>query len=371
MIPFLDVKSAYTELAAQIDEAVRRVMASGWYVLGAEVESFERGFATWVGARHGVGTANGLDAIALALRAVGVGPGDEVIVPSHTYIATWLAVTMAGATLVPVEPDPLTNNLDPSRVEAAITPRTRALLPVHLYGQPADMLALGEIAKRRDLRLVEDAAQAHGAAIAGTRIGHHGDAVAWSFYPGKNLGAVGDGGAVTTDDPDIARRIAMLRNYGSATKYVHEMQGVNSRLDPIQAAVLGVKLPHLAEWNARRADIAAIYADGLAGTPLVLPAAAPGTTHAWHLYVVKHPRRDELQRALRERGVETLIHYPVAPFRQGAYEHMKGDASRYPLADRFAAQVLSLPMGPHLAEADARTIVAAVRDSLEALRAAA
>ena len=371
MIPFLDVKAAYTELAIPIDEAIRRVMSSGWYVLGAEVEDFEREFAAWVGARQCVGTANGLDAIALALRAVGVGAGDEVIVPSHTYIATWLAVTMVGATIVPVEPDPVTNNLDPDRVEAAITSRTRALLPVHLYGHPADMFALGEIAKRRDLRLVEDAAQAHGAAIGGTRIGHHGDAVAWSFYPGKNLGAVGDGGAVTTDDPDIARRIALLRNYGSATKYVHEMQGVNSRLDPIQAAVLQAKLPLIADWNARRGCIAAIYADGLAGSSLTLPATVPNTTHAWHLYVVKHPRRDELQRSLREKGVETLIHYPVAPFRQGAYAAMASDASRYPLADSLAAQVLSLPMGPHLSEADARSVVTAVRESLEALSAAA
>lgn len=371
MIPFLDVKAAYVELAPQIDAAIARVMASGWYVLGAEVESFEHEFAAWVGARHGIGTANGLDAIALALQAVGVGPGDEVIVPSHTYIATWLAVTMAGATLVPVECDPVTNNLDPARVEAAITPRTRALLPVHLYGHPADVVALGEIAARHGLRMVEDAAQAHGAAIDGTRIGRHGDAVAWSFYPGKNLGAVGDGGAVTTDDPDVARRIAMLRNYGSATKYVHEMRGVNSRLDPIQAAVLKTKLPHLAAWNARRARIAAIYADGLAGTELGLPATQPGATHAWHLYVVKHPRRDALQAALRTRGVETLIHYPVAPFRQGAYVEMSGEAARFPLAEQLAAQVLSLPMGPHLSEADADTVVGAVRDSLEALRTAA
>ncbi|MCX8253856.1 dTDP-3-amino-3,4,6-trideoxy-alpha-D-glucose transaminase [Beijerinckiaceae bacterium RH CH11] len=371
MIPFLDVKAAYTELSAEIDDAMRRVMTAGWYVLGPEVERFEGDFAAWVGARHCIGTANGLDAIALALRAVDVGHGDEVIVPSNTYIATWLAVTMVGGTVVPVEPDPLTNNLDPARVEAAITPRTKALLPVHLYGHPADMAALGEIATRRGLRLVEDAAQAHGAAIDGVRIGHHGDAVAWSFYPGKNLGAVGDGGAVTTDDPEIARRIAMLRNYGSATKYVNEVKGVNSRLDPLQAAVLAVKLPRLAEWNARRARIAAIYADGLAGTPLTLPTTAAGATHAWHLYVVKTPRRDDLQRALRERGVETLIHYPIAPFRQGAYAEMKDEAGRLPLADTFAAQVLSLPMGPHLAKADAHRVVAAVHASLDALRLAA
>ena len=371
MIPFLDVKAAYTELAIPIEEAIRRVMTSGWYVLGAEVESFEREFATWVGADHCVGMANGLDAIALALRAVGVGPGDEVIVPSHTYIATWLAVTMVGARIVPVEPDPTTNNLDPDRVEAAITLRTKALLPVHLYGHPADMVALAEIATRRGLRLIEDAAQAHGAAIGNTRIGHHGDAVAWSFYPGKNLGAVGDGGAVTTNDPDIARHLSMLRNYGSATKYVHDLQGVNSRLDPIQAAVLRAKLPYLAAWNARRERIAEIYEDGLASTALSLPATAPEMTHAWHLYVVKHDRRDDLQCALRDRGVQTLIHYPIAPFRQNAYADMKGFASDFPLAQHFSAQVLSLPMGPHLSEKDAQNIVAAVIDSLEALEIAA
>ncbi len=370
MIPFLDVKAAYTELAIPIEEAIRRVLTSGRYVLGAEVENFEREFATWVGADHCVGMANGLDAIALALRAVGVGPGDEVIVPSHTYIATWLAVTMVGATIVPVEPDLMTNNLDPNRVEAAITLRTKALLPVHLYGHPADMVALAEIATRRGLRLIEDAAQAHGAAIGATRIGHHGDAVAWSFYPGKNLGAVGDGGAVTTDDPDIARRLSMLRNYGSATKYINEVQGVNSRLDPIQAAVLRAKLPYLAAWNARRERIAEIYANSLASTALSLPATAPEMTHAWHLYVVKHDRRDHLQYALRERGVETLIHYPIAPFRQSAYETMKGNSFHFPIAQQFSAQVLSLPIGPHLSEKDAYTIVAAVHDSLEALEIA-
>ena len=367
MIPFLDVKATYVELREQIDAAMARVMDSGWYVLGGEVEGFETEFAAWTGARHCVGVANGLDAIALALRAVGIGPGDEVIVPSNTYIATWLAVGMVGATIVPVEPDPATRNLDPHRVEAAITPRTRALCPVHLYGHPADMSPLTDICRRRGLKLVEDAAQAHGASIDGRRIGAHGDAVAWSFYPGKNLGAYGDGGAVTTNDPDVARAIALLRNYGSAVKYVNEVEGVNSRLDPLQAAMLRVKLPVLAEWNARRARIAAIYTDGLADTALALPKVAPGCTHAWHLYVVEHRRRDPLRDALRSRGVETLIHYPIPPFRQKAYAAMETDASLWPIADRLADTVLSLPIGPHLSEDDARTVVDAVHEALGAI----
>ncbi len=365
MIPFLDVKAAYVELRDPIDAAITRVMESGWYVLGGEVESFEAAFASWTGARHCVGVANGLDAIALALRAVGVGPSDEVIVPANTYIATWLAVGMVGATIVPVEPDPTTYNLDPNRVEAAITPRTKALLPVHLYGQPADLTALEDICRRRRLKLVEDAAQAHGAAIGEQRIGAHGDAVAWSFYPGKNLGAYGDGGAVTTNDSDVARAIKLHRNYGSAVKYVNDVQGVNSRLDPIQAAVLRAKLPALAEWNARRARIASLYAAGLAGTSLVLPAVAIGCTHAWHLYVVRHLRRDQLRDALRARGVETLIHYPIPPFRQTAYSCMTADAARWPISDRLADDVLSLPMGPHLSEAHAQVIIDIVREEIE------
>lgn len=366
MIPFLDVKAAYLELQVPIDQAIRRVMDSGWYVLGAEVATFEQEYAAWVGARYCVGVANGLDAIALALRAVGVGPGDDVIVPSNTYIATWLAVTMVGAVPVPVEPDATTHCLDPARTEAAITSRTKAVLPVHLYGHPADMPAFQDICRRRGLKLVEDGAQSHGAAIDGVRIGAHGDAVAWSFYPGKNLGAYGDGGAVTTDDPETAGLVALMRNYGSAVKYVNDVQGVNSRLDPIQAAVLRAKLPTLAAWNARRARIAAIYTAGLADMGLGLPSIAAGAQHAWHLYVVTHPRRDDLQKALRQAGVETLIHYPIPPFRQKAYGEMADRADRWPIAAALAVQVLSLPMGPHLAEGDAEAIVRAIREAAAA-----
>ena len=367
MIPFLDLKATYDELKSSIDSAIQRVMNSGWYILGSEVEAFETEFAEWTGAHHCVGVANGLDAISLALRAVGVGPGDEVIVPSNTYIATWLAVTLIGATPVPIEPDPATHCLDPNRVDQAITSRTKALLPVHLYGHPADMPAFVDICRRRGLRLVEDAAQAHGATIDARRIGAHGDAVAWSFYPGKNLGAYGDGGAVTTDDPGVARLVSLMRNYGSAVKYVNDVQGVNSRLDPIQAAVLRVKLPVLAEWNARRTAIAELYTDGLKGTGLGLPSIAPGAVHAWHLYVVTHERRDHLQDALRQAGVQTLIHYPIAPFRQEAYSDFADRASEWPIADRLARQLLSLPIGPHLELRNAHRIIDAVKESLATL----
>ncbi len=245
--------------------------------------------------------------------ALDIGPGDEVIVPSNTYIATWLAVSQCGATPVPVEPDERTYNLDPNRIEAAITPRTKAILPVHLYGQPADLDPILAIARQHGLRVLEDAAQAHGARYKGRRIGGHGDAVAWSFYPGKNLGALGDGGAVTTNDPEIADRLRVLRNYGSRVKYVNEVQGVNSRLDPLQAAILHVKLRHLDDWNARRAAIAAHYREGLAATGLILPHVPAWAEPVWHLFIVRHPQRDALQRHLHEAGIGTLIHYPIPP----------------------------------------------------------
>ena len=263
-IPFLDLKAASTELREELDAAYHRVMDSGWYILGEEVDAFEAEWAAYCGVRYCVGVGNGLDALHLILRAMDIGTGDEVIVPSNTYIATWLAVSYAGATPVPVEPDPRTFNLDPTRVEAAITPRTRALLPVHLYGQPADMDGLLEVARRHDLRVVEDAAQAHGATYKGRRCGGLADAAGFSFYPGKNLGALGDAGAVTTDDDRIADRVRALRNYGSRRKYYHDEKGYNSRLDPLQAAFLRVKARHLDEWNGRRAELASRYNLGLA-----------------------------------------------------------------------------------------------------------
>lgn len=362
MIPFLDLKATYLELQPEIDAAVSRLLNSGWYILGPEVEAFEAEFAAFTGAAHCVGLGNGLDALVLALRALDIGAGDEVIVPSNTYIATWLAVSMVGATPVPVEPDPTTHCLDPQRVAAAVTARTRAVMPVHLYGHVADIDALSLICRRHGLRLIEDAAQAHGASLGDHRVGATGDIVAWSFYPGKNLGAFGDGGAITTQDPALAKRVAVLRNYGSAVKYVNLEKGVNSRLDPLQAAVLRVKLPHLLEWNSRRDAIAQRYAVRLAGLPLGLPSAQTGTTHAWHLFVVTTPQRDALQAHLAAAGVGTLIHYPIPPFRQEAYGEFTARAGEWPIADRLAREVLSLPIGPHMTLAQADAVADAVSD---------
>ncbi len=364
-VPFLDVGATYRELKDELDAAIARVLASGCYILGPEVEAFEAEWAAYCGAREAIGVANGLEALTLALRALGIGPGDEVIVPSHTYIATWLAVTHCGATPVPVEPDPHTYNLDPARISAAITPRTRAILPVHLYGQPADLDPILAIAQRHALAVVEDAAQAHGARYKGKRIGAHGHAVAWSFYPGKNLGAFGDAGAVTTNDPALADRIRVLRNYGSRVKYVNEVPGFNSRLDPIQAAVLRVKLKYLEEWNARRARVAATYLEALEGLPhLILPYVPPRVEPVWHLFVVRHPRRDCLQQRLHELGIGTLIHYPIPPHLQKAYLDLGLGAGTFPIAEALAAQVLSLPIGPQGDQVQASLVVSALKQTL-------
>jgi dTDP-4-amino-4,6-dideoxygalactose transaminase len=357
MIPFLDLKAPHVELQVELGEAFKRVLESGWYILGAEVEAFESEYAEYCRAQHCVGVANGLDALHLALRAMDVGPGDEVIVPSNTYIATWLAVSHCGATPVPVEPDARTFNIDPVRIEAAITSRTRVILPVHLYGQPADMDPILAIARNRGLRVLEDAAQAHGARYKGQRLGAHGDAVAWSFYPGKNLGAMGDGGAVTTNDAQLAERIYVLRNYGSRVKYVNDVKGYNSRLDPLQAAILRVKLAHLDEWNGRRSAIEQRYQKDLAGTGLTLPQVPDWADPAWHLYVVQHPQRDVLQQALTDAGVNTLIHYPIPPHRQQAYAEAGWGQGAFPLAERMANEVLSLPMGPHISQSDVTKII--------------
>ena len=361
-VPFLDLHAAYLELKPEIDAAIARVLDSGWYILGPEVEAFEAEYAAYCEAEHAIGVANGLDALHLALLAMGVGPGDEVIVPSNTYIATWLAVSQCGATPVPVEPVEATYNIDPARIEAAITPATRVILPVHLYGQPADLDPILAIARKHGLRVLEDAAQAHGARYKGRRIGAHGDAVAWSFYPGKNLGALGDGGAVTTNDPELADRIRVLRNYGSRVKYVNEVKGFNSRLDPIQAAVLRVKLRVLDEWNARRRGIAQRYLEGLAGSGLVLPQVPEWAEPVWHLFVVRHPERDALVKRLNEAGVGTLIHYPVPPHLQEAYAEMGFGVGAFPVAERMAGEVVSLPMGGQMAAEGVEVICGVCRD---------
>jgi len=347
-IPFLDLRAGYLELKSEIDDAVSRVLDSGWYILGPEVESFEEEFATYCQTKFSIGVANGLDALTLALRAMDVGPGDEVIVPSNTYIATWLAVSQCGATPVPVEPDVGTYNIDPDSIADAITPRTKVILPVHLYGQPTDLDPILTIARKHGLRVLEDGAQAHGARYKGQHIGGHGDAVAWSFYPGKNLGAIGDGGAVTTNDPEIAGRIRMLRNYGSNIKYINEVKGFNSRLDPIQAAILRVKLKYLDAWNDRRKHIAKLYQDSLLGSSLVLPHAPEWAEPVWHLFVVRHPERDLVAAKLNDMGIGTLIHYPIPPHKQAAYAELNFPPESFPIASKMAKEVLSLPIGPHL-----------------------
>lgn len=361
-VAFLDLRPP-PGLQAELDAAYRRVMESGWYILGEEVTRFEEAFAAYCGVAHCVGVGNGLEALHLIVRAYGIGSGDEVIVPANTYIATWLAVSHAGATVVPVEPDPRTYNLDPTRVAAAITPRTRAIIAVHLYGQAADMAPILDLARRHGLHVIEDAAQAHGARYRGRRVGGLGDAAGWSFYPGKNLGAYGDAGAVTTNDDQLAQRVRVLRNYGSQAKYYNEVKGMNSRLDPLQAAFLLVKLKYLDEWNGRRSGLARLYLDGLADVPdLALPVVPGWAEPVWHVFVVRHPQRARLQEHLRAAGIETLIHYPVPPHLSDAYGEYGWGAGTFPLTEGFAQSLLSLPMGPHLDTDAVQQVTAAVHD---------
>ena len=356
-VPFLELKPTYLELKDDLDAAVARVLDSGWYLLGEEITAFEREFAAYTETEHCVGVGNGLDALHLSLRAHGIKPGDEVIVPSNTYIATWLAVTYAGATPVPVEPCEKTYNLDPERLYAALTERTKAVIPVHLYGQPADMDPIMDLAERHGLFVLEDAAQAHGARYKGRRVGGLGHAAAWSFYPGKNLGAFGDAGAVTTNDADLAEKLRSLRNYGSHVKYVNEVKGFNSRMDELQAAVLRVKLRHLDAWNARRKSLADSYFQGLQATDLTLPYVPDWAEPVWHLFVVRSAKRDALQRDLKAKGVGTLIHYPIPPHLQEAYAELGFAQGDFPSAEAIHREVLSLPIGPQLAPEAADYVV--------------
>jgi dTDP-4-amino-4,6-dideoxygalactose transaminase len=360
-VPFLDVRAAYLELQKELDAAYQRVTGAGWFVLGREVEAFEQAFADYCSAGHCIGVGNGLEALHMILRAYDIGRGDEVIVPAHTFVATWLAVTYAGATPVPVEPRADTGNLDPDRLEAAVTPRTRAVIPVHLYGQPADMDAISSVARQRGLRVIEDAAQAHGARYKGRPAGSLSDAAAFSFYPSKNLGAFGDAGAVVTDDDDLAERVHALRNYGSQVKYHHESLGFNSRLDELQAAFLHVRLAHLEDWNERRRAAASTYLKGLADAPgLVLPVVPGWAGPVWHLFVVRHALRDDLQRRLDQAGITTQIHYPIPPHLSGAYASYGWKRGDFPIAESLADSVLSLPIGPHLSSDEASEVIAAV-----------
>lgn len=363
-VPLVDLRAAYDELAEELDEAARRVMSSGRYVLGPEVESFEESFAEYCGTQYCVGLSNGLDALRLILEAYGIGDGDEVIVPSHTFIATWLAVSQTGAKPVPVEPDELTFNIDPSRIVAAITSATKAIVPVHLYGLPADMDPILEVARKYDLKVIEDAAQAHGARYKGERTGSLGHASAFSFYPAKNLGAFGDAGAVTTDDPELASRVRLLRNYGSEKKYVNLVQGFNCRLDPLQAAFLSVKLKYLDQWNERRRSIARVYCSYLDSTSIVRQRVPEYANPVWHLFVVRCDDRSRLSRELQERGVQTLVHYPVPPHLQPAYAKDSVGTPRQLIAERLASEVLSVPIHPFQSEESTRRVVDALLSAL-------
>jgi dTDP-4-amino-4,6-dideoxygalactose transaminase len=358
MIPFLDLRAVNDRHRGAIDAAIASVIDSGQTILGPQVDAFETEFARYCGTRHAVGVGNGLDALTLIIRAFGFGEGDEIIVPANTYIATVLAVTANRCTPVLADPDPETMLLDPTSVEALITPRTRAILAVHLYGRLCDMTSLSAIARTHGLRLIEDAAQAHGAAQEGRRAGSLADAAGFSFYPTKNLGCLGDGGAVTTDDDELAERVRLLRNYGSVRKNVHELAGVNSRLDELQAAILRVKLTHLDDENDRRRDLARTYGMMLAGTPLHLPEDA--ADHAFHLYVVRTAERARVQAALDAAGIGTAIHYPTPPHRQPAYRELAG--IQLPIADRLAGEVLSLPLHPALSDADVHRVAEVLRD---------
>lgn len=347
-IPFLDLKAAQHELSTELERAYDQVINSGWYIMGEQLKQFEAEYAAYCGSKHCIGVGNGLEALHLIVRAYDIGEGDEVIVPSNTYIATWLAVSYAGATPVPVEPDERTYNINPALIEAAITPRTKAIMAVHLYGQPADMDAINAIALKHNLKVIEDAAQSQGAGYKGKLSGNLGDAAGHSFYPGKNLGALGDGGAITTNDDGLAQKIRVLRNYGSQIKYKNEVKGYNSRLDELQAAFLRVKLRKLNEWNDRRKQIATYYLNNLKDNNLVLPYVPEWADPVWHLFVIRSKNRTKLQQQLSAADIGTVIHYPIPPHLQAAYSELGFGKGAFPLAEVIHEEVLSLPIGPHL-----------------------
>lgn len=358
-VPFLDLALLHEEIREPLESAFRRVLDSGWFIMGPELEAFESEFAAYSEVKHCVGVGNGLEAIHLLLRAYEIGLGDEVIVPSNTFIATWLAVSECGAIPVPVEPRPDTHNIDPEQISAAITNRTRAIIPVHLYGQTADMDLINEVARKHNLIVIEDAAQAQGARYKGRRAGSLGHSAATSFYPGKNLGALGDGGAILTNDSSIAERVRLLRNYGSRTKYQHEASGYNSRLDEIQAAFLRIKLSRLDGWNTRRRKHANVYSERLQDTDLGLPSVPIWAEPVWHLYVVRCKQRDALKKHLEIQGITTVIHYPTPPHRQTCYSQFY--QCSLPTAESLANEVLSLPMSPALKEEEVVCVVNAIK----------
>jgi dTDP-4-amino-4,6-dideoxygalactose transaminase len=363
-VPFVDLRAQYRAIAGEVNQAIGDVLERADFILGEAVEKFEAEFAAFIGVNHAVSVGSGLAALELALRAYGIGPGDEVITAANTYIATVLAITAVGARPLLTDADPVTYNLAPQALEAAITPRTRAVMPVHLYGQPADLGAILEIAERHHLLVIEDAAQAHGARYKGKRVGAFGNAAGFSFYPGKNLGAYGDGGAVTTNDTNIADRLRQLRNYGQRVKYYHDLSGTNSRLDTLQAAVLRVKLRYLDRWNEARRAHATAYDRSLEELRGLRPRAMPDVDHIYHLYVIQIDRRDQVRAALQAQGVETGIHYPVPIHLQKACADLGYRQGAFPVTEAAAAGILSLPMFAELTQAQIDRVVQTLSQAL-------
>lgn len=360
MVKFLDLHKINERYRTDIDENIKNVLDSGWYILGKEVETFENNFAKYCGVKHCISVANGLDALRLIIKAYGFGEGDEIIVPSNTYIASILAISDNGCTPVLVEPDINTYNINPDLIEEKITPKTKAVMVVHLYGQAVEMEHVWALAKKYDLKIIEDSAQAHGAIYNDKRTGNLGDASGFSFYPGKNLGCLGDGGAVTTNNDELAQKIRGLRNYGSEIKYRNLYKGVNSRLDEIQAAVLNVKLKYLDEDNQRRREIALYYLENIKNPVIVLPEAKNDLSHVWHLFVVRTNKRDELQKYLADNDIQTIIHYPIAPHKQQAYAEWN-DLS-YPISEKIHSEILSLPISPVMTQSETQKVVQVINN---------
>lgn len=355
MIKFLDLEKVNNRFRAQIDARFKTILDKGWYLLGEQNTQFEQHFAQYIGTKHAIGCANGLDALNLIIRAYGFGPGDEIIVPANTYIASILAISQNGCTPVLVEPGIHTYNLNPDLIEEKITPRTKAIMVVHLYGQAVQMEKIWALAKKYNLKIIEDAAQAHGAEYQGRKTGNLGDAAGFSFYPGKNLGCMGDGGGITTNDDELAAKLRALRNYGSDRKYHHIYKGTNSRLDELQAAVLDVKLPYLDADNARRQEIARYYREHIKNPAIILPQTYDEKAHVWHIFAIRTPRRNELQTYLADKGIETNIHYPTPPHQQGAYSEWQNFS--FPVTEQIHREELSLPMSPVLTDEEIRQVV--------------
>lgn len=366
-VPFMDLKRQFANLREEVLPALEEVCADAAFILGSRVVEFENAFAAYIGVKHCIAVNSGTSALHLALLAAGVGPGDEVITVPLTFVATSWAISYCGARPVFVDVDDATYTMDPNQVEARITPRTKAILPVHLYGQPADLGPLLDIGRRHGVPLIEDAAQAHGATYRGRVVGSFGQSGCFSFYPGKNLGAFGEGGAVVTGDAALAQRMRMLRDHAQSTRYVHSEIGFNYRMDGLQGAVLGIKMRHLLDWTARREDLAVRYRSRLAGLPLELPATGPNRTHAWHLFVALHPERDRLRAMLADRNIQTGLHYPTPVHLQPAYAHLGYHPSAFPVSERVSRQCLSLPLFPEMTAEQQDATIGAMADALRVI----